>query len=83
MSKNIENNEQYENIGGKGEVEENNETEVGKKTMTEEEFSEEYEKLPAWQHVILVLLFLFGLAAIIVGIDFVIDFITELIKKIF
>lgn len=51
--------------------------------MTQEEFSEEYQKLPMWQHMILVLLFLFGMAAIIVGIDFIVDFFTELLKRIF
>lgn len=51
--------------------------------MTQEEFSEEYQKLPIWQHMILVLLFLFGMAAIIVGIDFIVDFFTELLKRIF
>ena len=51
--------------------------------MTEEEFKEEYSQLPMWQHVVLVLLFLFLMAAVIVGIDFVVSFFTELLKKIF
>lgn len=51
--------------------------------MTEEEFREQYSKLPMWQHVVLLLLFLFFMAAVVVGIDFVVSFFTELLKKIF
>jgi uncharacterized membrane protein YcjF (UPF0283 family) len=59
-----------------------NEDENDSSHMTEEEFSEQYRKLPTWQHVLLVMLFLFGMAAIIIGIDFIVDFFTELIKHI-
>ena len=50
--------------------------------MTEEEFRAQYKKLPVWQHVILVILFLFGLTAAIMVIDFVVEFFTEFIKHI-
>lgn len=59
------------------------ENKINSEPMTEEEFSEDYQKLPMWQHVILVILFLFGLAAIIISIDFVVDFFTEMLKRIF
>lgn len=51
--------------------------------MSEEEFKEQYQKLPLWQHVILVILFLFGFTAVIMVINFVVEFLTELLKHIF
>lgn len=59
------------------------ENETATEHVTEDEFIEECQKLPMWQHVTLVILFLFVLAAIIIGIDFVVDFFTELLKRIF
>lgn len=63
-----------------GEIDENIEVDT---MMTEEEFKEQYQKLPMWQHVVLVILFLFGLTAAIMVIDFVVELITELMKHIF
>lgn len=77
-----ENNKNYkEEIrdGQNGKIPPKNES----NSMTEEELSEEYQKLPLWQQVILVLLLLFGLITVIIGIDFIVDFFTELLKRIF
>lgn len=51
--------------------------------MTQEEFKEQYQKLPLWQHVLLGILFLFGFTAVIMLIDFVVEFAAELLKHIF
>lgn len=48
--------------------------------MTEEEFKEQYQKLPLWQHVVLAILFLFGFTAVIMVIDFVVELFTELLQ---
>ncbi len=49
----------------------------------DEEAQEEVKQLPMWQHIILVLLFLLGMAAVVTVIDFVIDLFSELIQRIF
>lgn len=50
--------------------------------MTEEEFAAQYRQLPVWQHILLVLLFLFGLAAVILVIDYAVEFVTILLKHL-
>lgn len=50
--------------------------------LTEEEFAAQYRQLPVWQHILLVLLFLFGLAAVILVIDYAVEFVTILLKHL-
>lgn len=54
-----------------------------KPVMTEEELREQYEQLPMWKHVVLLLLVLFAMVAVFMLIDFVVDFLVELAKHIF
>lgn len=72
--------EENENIN---EPELNSDDETENSILTEDELQEQYNKLPMWQHVLLVILFLFGMAAVVVGIDFIVDFGAELLKRIF
>ncbi len=51
--------------------------------MTEEDLQEQYDKLPLWQHVLLVMLFLFGFTAVIMVINFIVDFGAELLRRLF
>lgn len=51
--------------------------------ITEDELKEQYKSLPMWQHIVLVILFLFGMTAVIMVIDFVVELITELLSHIF
>lgn len=44
------------------------------------EFSEHYRKLPVWKQVILLILFLGGMTAVIMLINFIVEFGAELIK---
>lgn len=44
------------------------------------EFSEYYRKLPVWKQVVLLVLFLGGMTAVIMLINFVVEFGAELIK---
>ncbi len=48
-----------------------------------QDFQEQVNQLPMWQHILLTVLFLFGMAAVIVVIDFIVEFGAELIKRIF
>ena len=72
--------EENENIN---EPELNSDDETENSILTEDELQEQYNKLPMWQHVLLVILFLFGMAAVVVVIDFIVDFGAELLKRIF
>ena len=72
--------EENENIN---EPELNSDDETENSILTEDELQEQYNKLPLWQHVLLVILFLFGMAAVVVVIDFIVDFGAELLKRIF
>lgn len=49
--------------------------------VTEEEWKAQYEKLPMWQHLILVILCLFGMTAVIMLINFVVDLGAELLRR--
>lgn len=46
------------------------------------EFSENYRKLPVWKQVILLVLFLGGMTAVIMLINFIVEFGAELIKAL-
>ncbi len=84
MSEDFEKNEiSEEEIENTAEQEFDSETEADDQAMTEEELQEQYKQLPMWQNVLLVLLFLFGMAAVVVVIDFVVEFGMELLKRIF
>lgn len=84
MSEDFEKNEiSEEEIENTAEQEFDSETEAYDQAMTEEELQEQYKQLPMWQNVLLVLLFLFGMAAVVVVIDFVVEFGMELLKRIF
>ena len=50
--------------------------------IDEEEFKEQYQKLPVWKQVILLVLFLGAMTAVIMLINFVVDFSAELIKAL-
>lgn len=83
MSNKFEKNENTEEIENNNEPEFNSDDEADNSVITEEELQEQYRKLPMWQHVLLVILFLFGMAAVVVVIDFIVDFGAELLKRIF
>lgn len=82
FEKNKNSEEEIENTNEKEFVSES-ESETEESVMTEAEFSEQYKQLPMWQQVLLVILFLFGMAAVVVVIDFVVEFGAKLLKKIF
>lgn len=48
----------------------------------QQEFSENYRKLPVWKQVILLVLFLGGMTAVIMLINFIVEFGAELIKSL-
>ncbi len=49
----------------------------------QEEFKEQYQNLPVWKQVIFLVLCLGGMTAVIMLINFVVDFGAELIKSMF
>ena len=48
----------------------------------QETFSESYRKLPVWKQVILLALFLGGMTAVIMLINFVVEFGADIIKAL-
>ena len=48
----------------------------------ENELSENYRKLPAWKQVVLLIIFLGGMTAVIMIINFIVEFGAELIKAL-
>ncbi len=61
-----------------------NDTETALQDMSdaENEFSESYRKLPAWKQVVLLIIFLGGMTAVIMIINFIVEFGAELIKAL-
>lgn len=49
----------------------------------ESEFSEQYKKLPVWKQVVFLVLCLGGMTAVIMIINFIVDFGAELLKALF
>ena len=62
-------------------VETAEETEVSDKDESEE-LSERYQKLPVWKQVVLLVLILGGMTAVIMLINFIVEFGSELIKAL-
>ena len=46
------------------------------------EFAEQYGKLPVWKQVVMLVLFLGGMTAVIMLINFVVEFGAEIIKAL-
>jgi len=47
-----------------------------------EELSEQYKKLPVWKQVVMLVLILGGMTAVIMLINFIVEFGSELIKAL-
>lgn len=80
MSEKFDSNEISEEIQNIDEEEVTAEAEDS--AVTENEVQEQYKKLPMWQQMLLVILCLFGMAAVVVLIDFVVEFGIELLQRI-
>lgn len=46
------------------------------------EFSEQYKKLPVWKQVLMLVLFLGGMTAVIMLINFIVEFGAEIIRAL-
>lgn len=57
-------------------------TDDAEERMAGEEFKAQYQKLPIWKQVVLLVLFLGAMTAVIMLINFVVDFSAELIKSL-
>lgn len=50
--------------------------------VTQEELSDQYSKLPVWKQAVLLILFLGGMTAVIMLINFIVEFGAEMIKAL-
>lgn len=61
---------------------ESSETDENNVTDEQAEFSEQYRNLPLWKQAVLLILFLGGMTAVIMLINFIVEFGAELIKAL-
>ena len=64
------------------EKESDEKAEIENPSDAQAEFSEQYKQLPVWKQVVILVLFLGGMTAVIMLINFVVEFGSEIIKAL-
>ena len=65
-----------------GDLSENNAKEEESTGITQEELSDQYTKLPVWKQAVILILCLVGMTAVIMLINFIVEFGAEIIKAL-